>query len=76
MNNSIDELLQENNLLKNEIENLKQHLKKYTSPSRNKTYYKETTQYKYTPSTEQKKKWARTAYLKKKEKQNSSEGEV
>jgi len=73
--------------LEQEIEQLKEHLKRYTAPSRSKTYYenhkeeviqkvknyKESTKYKYTPTPEQKKKWARTAYLKKKEKQDSIE---
>lgn len=83
-----NELLKQKILtLEKEIEHLKEHLKKYTAPSRSKTYYenhkeeviqkvknyKETTQYKYTPTPEQKKKWARTAYLKKKEKQSSVE---
>jgi hypothetical protein len=74
-------------LLKNKIkfledENilLKEHLKKYTAPSRSKSYYenhkeeikqkvkdyKENT--KYTPTQEQKREWAKRAYLKKKEK--------
>ena len=80
-------LKQKIHTLEQEIEQLKEHLKKYTAPSRSKTYYedhkeeviqkvknyKETTQYKYTPTPEQKKKWARTAYLKKKEKQASVE---
>ena len=74
-------------LLEKENEELKEHLKKYTAPSRSKTYYenhkeeviqkvknyKEITQYKYTPTPEQKKKWARTAYIKKKEKQDMEE---
>jgi hypothetical protein len=73
--------------LEQEIEQLKEHLKRYTAPLRSKTYYenhkeeviqkvksyKESTQYKYVPTAEQKKKWARTAYLKKKEKQDSIE---
>ena len=51
-----------------------EHLKKYTAPSCKKQYYemnKEEIKNKhkeYTPTEEQKKKWARTAYLKKKEK--------
>jgi len=80
-------LKQKIHALEQEIEQLKEHLKRYTAPSRSKTYYenhkeeviqkvknyKETTQYKYTPTPEQKKRWARTAYLKKKEKQDSGE---
>jgi hypothetical protein len=74
----------ENQLLKDENEKLlielqetKQHLKKYTAPAYKKEYYennkdeikekiKEYRQYNQ-PTEEQKKKWARTAYLKKKE---------
>lgn len=73
--------------LENEIDKLKEHLKKYTAPSRNKTYYekhrddiiqrvknyKETTQYKYTPTPEQKKEYNKKAYLKRKEKNNPTE---
>jgi hypothetical protein len=87
MDNENETLRQKIHTLEQEIEQLKEHLKKYTAPSRSKTYYenhkteviqkvknyKETTQYKYTPTSEQKKKWARTAYLKKKEKQDSAE---
>jgi len=87
MENENELLKQKIHTLEQEIEQLKEHLKKYTAPSRSKTYYenhkeeviqkvknyKETTQYKYTPTQEQKKKWARTAYLKKKEKQTSVE---
>ena len=87
MENENELLKQKIHTLEQEIEQLKEHLKKYTAPSRSKTYYenhkeeviqkvknyKETTQYKYTPTQEQKKKWARRAYLKKKEKQTSVE---
>lgn len=87
MDNENEILKQKIVVLEQEIEQLKEHLKRYTAPSRSKTYYenhkeeviqkvknyKETTQYKYTPTPEQKKKWARTAYLKKKEKQDSAE---
>ena len=80
-------LKQKISLLEDEIDKLKEHLKKYTAPSRSKTYYenhkeeviqkvknyKEITQYKYIPTPEQKKKWARTAYIKKKEKQDMEE---
>ena len=85
MNN--EELINENNLLKAELEKIKnelletkEHLKKYTAPSNKKIYYennkeeikKKVKEYKeknnYTPTSEQKKKWAKTAYLKKKEK--------
>jgi hypothetical protein len=60
--------------LEKELNETKEHLKKYTAPSYKKIYYennkeeiKEKKQ-KYKPTEEQKKKWARTAYLKKKEK--------
>jgi len=74
--------------LEQEIAQLKIHLKKYTAPLRNKTYYenhkeeviqkvkkyKETTQYKYTPTPDQKKEYNKKAYLKRKEqKQNMDE---
>jgi hypothetical protein len=80
-----DKLLKENKLLKEQNENLtkeleeiKEHLKKYTAPSYKKIYYennKEEIKQKnkeyrqnHQPTEEQKKKWARTAYLNKKEK--------
>jgi len=79
MNN--EELINENLLLKEELEKTKnelietkEHLKKYTAPSCKKLYYeinKEEIKKKhkeYQPTEEQRKKWARTAYLKKKEK--------
>jgi hypothetical protein len=59
---------------KHELVLTKEHLKKYTAPSCKKQYYennKEEIKNKhreYKPTEEQKKKWARTAYLKKKEK--------
>ena len=59
---------------KQELAVTKEHLKKYTAPSCKKQYYennKEEIKNKhkeYKPTEEQKKKWARTAYLKKKEK--------
>lgn len=74
-------LLREANIkLQNELNETKEHLNKYLS--KNKTYYeknkekhienvkkyKEETNYTYKPSSEQKKEWARRAYLKKKEK--------
>ena len=67
-------LKDENERLKNELIQTKEHLKKYTAPEYKKIYYennKEEIKQKhkeYTPTQEQKKKWARTAYLKKKEK--------
>lgn len=80
----IAELEKQNEQLKNELEETKVHLKKYTAPASSKKYYqehkeehkqrvreyKERTKYnnKYQPTAEQKKKWARTAYLNKKAK--------
>jgi hypothetical protein len=79
MNN--EELIKENQLLREQIKCLetelvdtKEHLKRYTAPAWKKTYYennKEEIKMKhkeYKPTEEQTKKWARTAYLKKKEK--------
>jgi hypothetical protein len=80
-----DKLLKENQILREQNENLtkelkeiKEHLKKYTAPSYKKIYYennKEEIKQKnkeyrqnHQPTEEQKKKWARTAYLNKKEK--------
>jgi geranylgeranyl pyrophosphate synthase len=78
-------LLKENKLLREqneklitELEETKQHLKKYTAPAYKKEYYENNKdeikqkikEYRQNnqPTEEQKKKWARTAYLKKKEK--------
>lgn len=60
-----------------ENKELKEHLKKYTAPERNKTYYqnhkeevikkvtehRNKTGYKYVPSAEKKKEYSRRAYL-------------
>lgn len=73
-------LKEENEKLRNELNETKEQLNKYLY--KNKTYYeknkekhienvkkyKEETNYTYKPSPEQKKEWARRAYLKKKEK--------
>jgi sugar-specific transcriptional regulator TrmB len=78
----IKELEDELKKTKDELNEIKEHLKKYTAPTRSKTYYenhkeeiikkvkehKQTTNYTYVASPEQKKEWARTAYLNKKEK--------
>jgi len=78
----IKQLKEENAKLQNELNETKTHLKKYTSPFRNKMYYQENkekhkqqvkeyrqkTNYVYEVSTEKKKEYARRAYLKKKDK--------
>ena len=75
-------LEEENKNLKDELQKTKEHLKKYTAPSSSKIYYethkeaqiqrvkeyKKNTNYK--PTVEQKKDYNKTAYLKRKEKQN------
>ncbi len=80
--NIIKELAEENAKLKDELQATKEHLKKYTAPSYKKEYYeqnkntikernanyKKNTNYKYDPTPEKKKEYARRAYLKKKEK--------
>jgi hypothetical protein len=72
----LKKLEEENIILKNDLEECKEHLKKYTSPSRNKKYYtnnKEkilSKQKSYIISSEKKKEYARTSYLNKKNKQN------
>jgi len=80
--NIIKKLAEENTKLKEELQASKEHLKKYTAPSYKKEYYeknkdtikernanyKKNTNYKYDPTPEQKKEYARRAYLNKKEK--------
>ena len=86
---NIEEIIKENQLLKEELEktklelnDMKEHLKKYTAPIRNKIYYeenkekhkqqvkeyKEKINYNATLTSEKKKEYARTAYLNKKAK--------
>ena len=88
---NVDELIkklkiteEENIILKGELHQTKEHLKKYTAPIRNKTYYennkeehkKKVKEYQklinyksnYVASPEQKKEYARRSYLKRKEK--------
>jgi hypothetical protein len=82
---NIEEIIKENQLLKGmnekllkELEETKEHLKKYTAPSYKKIYYEnnkeeikqKSREYRQThqPTEEQKRKWARTAYLNKKAK--------
>jgi len=78
--NEISILKAELEKTKFELVETKEHLKKYTAPSNMKKYYqnqkkkikekvkKYKENYTYTPTEEQKKKWARTAYLNKKAK--------
>ena len=71
-------LREQTDKLTKELEETKGHLKKYTAPSYKKIYYEKnkeeikqkTKEYiqNNKPTAEQRKKWARTAYLKKKEK--------
>ena len=91
----LDEVLQNNKLLeeenaklRNELNETKERLKKYTAPLRNKTYYennkdehkqrvkeyKVKTNYCANLSVEKKKEYARTAYLNKKERLKKLEG--
>ena len=79
----IKSLQEEIESLKNELTITKEHLKKYTAPSRSKTYYenhkeevkqkvrdyKERTNYNNNVSPEKRKEYNRKAYLKRKEKQ-------
>ena len=79
--NIIKELAEENAKLKEELQSTKEYLKNYTASSYNKEYYeknkdtikernaiyKKNTNYKYDPTPEKKKEYARKAYLKKKE---------
>jgi hypothetical protein len=78
----IKALEEENAKLQLELQATREHLKKYTAPSYKKEYYeknkhaikernanyKKNTNYKYDPTPEKKKEYARTAYLKRKEK--------
>jgi len=85
--NKIKELEDELEKTKNELIETKEHLKKYTAPERSKTFYenhkvdilqknkeyKEKTNYYANLSNEKKKKYARKAYLNKKEKTKNDE---
>lgn len=70
--NKINLLEQENDRLKNELEETKNHLKKYTSPDRSKKYYevnkeKLLNKMKENPiSSEKRKEYNKNYYLKKK----------
>ena len=65
--------------LTKELNETKEHLKKYTAPSRSKTYYENHKEEllekmkKYTPSQDKIKEKNRKAYLKRKEKMNKEE---
>jgi len=71
---NVEELINKNKLLEEENKELKEKLKKYTAPTRHKTYYENHKQEilaknkEYKVSPEKKKEYARTAYLNKKEK--------
>ena len=60
--------------LKKELEETKEHLKKYTSPERNKKYYnehkKEIIAKQKPTSSEKRKEYNRISYLRRKEKEN------
>jgi len=76
--NENKKLKENNEKLEKELQETKEHLKKYTAPQCKKAYYEKNKdeikqkikEYRQNnqPTEEQKKKWARTAYLKKKEK--------
>ena len=79
---NVEDLINKNKLLEEENKELKEKLKKYTSPKRSKTFYenhkedvlqknkeyKEKTNYYANLSPEKKKEYAKRAYLNKKEK--------
>ena len=85
----IKALEEENDKLKQELQETKEHLKKYTAPASRREYYErnkekeksrvkdyqQRTNYKstYVASPEKKKEYARRAYLKKKEKEKEKE---
>lgn len=83
----IKELEEEIIRLNNELQKTKEHLKKYTAPESRKKYYednkekikervneyKKNTNYIYEATPEQKKEYARRAYLKKKNKLKNEE---
>lgn len=67
--------------LTQELNETKEHLKKYTSPARSKTYYENHKEEllkkmkQYTPSPEKIKEKNKKAYLKRKEKMNKDENQ-
>jgi Asp-tRNA(Asn)/Glu-tRNA(Gln) amidotransferase C subunit len=70
--NKIKLLEEENERLKKQLEEIKEHLKKYTSPDRNKKYYEENKQKLLTKmrdnpiASEKRKEYNKKYYLKKK----------
>jgi hypothetical protein len=87
----INSLLADNINLKNnlekaneEIQKLKEHLKKYTAPARRKKYYEahkgelleKTKKYDYVETKEQRREYNKKYYLKKKEKKNDKGKEI
>lgn len=70
-------LKNENEQLKTELEEVKEHLKKYTAPARNRNRYnpEKAKEYQAKVSQEQKKQYARQAYLNKKERLKKQESE-
>jgi hypothetical protein len=77
MNN--EDLLNKIKQLEEELEKTREHLKKYTAPTRSKTYYENHKEEllnkmkKYTPSPDKIKEKNRKAYLKRKEKMKQSQ---
>ena len=82
-NTSIEKLIEENKLLKEKINELTEHLKKYTAPKRNKKFYenhkeeiiKKVMEYKEKNKNKKQdpekiKEYNRRAYLKRKQKNN------
>ena len=71
---NVEELIDKNKILEEENKELKEKLKKYTAPARNKNYYENHKEEvlarnkAYEVSSEKKKEYARRAYLNKKEK--------
>ena len=86
----LKKLEEENRVLKEELEIVKEHLKKYTAPGYKKAYYeknkeaqklrvkqhRERTGYKYIPTPEKKKAANRKYYLKKKEREAEAKKEA
>ena len=74
MDDIVSKLEEQIKQLTQELNDTKEHLKKYTAPSRSKTFYKNHKEEllekmkKYTPSPEKIKEKNRKAYLKRKEK--------